>query len=155
MMRAPTTVPLPAPDSASVPFWEGCANRRLLIPRCTACGSYQSPPRLMCTECRSDRFDWHESNGHGRIYTYTIAHHPASAALRDQVPYAVVVVELDDCPGARLVSNLVGTDADSVAIGKPVRLIWDDTAGAWLPRFELVAPGAEAAGKPADRGHGQ
>jgi hypothetical protein len=137
-MRAPTEVPLPQPDAASAPFWAGCAERRLLVQRCTGCGHFQSSPRLMCRFCRETEFDWRESSGDGHIYTYTIAHHPASPALREQVPYVVVVVELDDCGGARLVSNLVGEDAGEVAVGVPVRLTWDDEAGAWLPRFILV-----------------
>ena len=52
LMRAPTEVPLPQPDAASAPFWAGCAERRLLIPKCTSCGSFQSPPRLYCRNCR-------------------------------------------------------------------------------------------------------
>jgi hypothetical protein len=137
-MRAPARVPLPQPDSASAPFWAGCAEQRLLIPRCVACGRFQSPPRLFCRNCRGTQFEWHQSQGPGRIYTYTIVHHPASPAMSDEVPYVVVVVELDDCAGARLVSNLVGEDAGAACIGAPVRLVWDDTAGAWLPRFALV-----------------
>ena len=137
-MRAPTEVPLPQPDSASAPFWDGCAKRHLLVQRCIGCGSFQSSPRLMCRTCRGAEFDWHESKGYGRVYTYTIAHHPASPALREQVPYVVVVVELGDCGSARLVSNLVGENAEAVTVGSPVRLLWDDGAGTWLPRFELA-----------------
>ena len=147
-MRAPSAVPLPVPDAASAPFWAACADRRLLIPRCSACGMYQSPPRLSCRSCRGETFDWVESLGNGQIYTFTIAHHPASDALREQVPYAVVVVELDDCVGARLVSNLVDADAGAIAVGKAVSLKWDDTAGAWLPRFVLAAADEGDAGLP-------
>jgi uncharacterized OB-fold protein len=145
-MRAPTEVPLPQPDAASAPFWAGCAERRLLIPKCTSCGSFQSPPRLYCRNCRGTAFDWHQSRGDGRIHTYTIAHHPASPALREQVPNVVVIVELDECGGARLVSNLVGANAAKVAVGRAVRLLWDDDAGAWLPRFEWT--GGETTGGP-------
>jgi len=145
-MRAPTHVPLPQPDAVSEPFWAGCAERRLLVQHCLACGSFQSSPRGLCWNCRKSEFDWRQSNGRGRVFTYTIAHHPASPALRDQVPYAVVVVALDDCGGARLISNLVGEDAADVAIDRAVRLRWDDDTGVWLPRFEL-------ADDPADRRH--
>jgi uncharacterized OB-fold protein len=138
-MRAPTQVPLPLPDALSAPFWQGCAERRLLVQHCLTCGAFQSAPRLHCRVCRGETFDWRESAGRGRIYTYTVAHHPASPALREEVPYVVVVVQLDDCGGATLVSNLVGDDAAEVAVGRPVAVRWDDAAGAWLPRFELIA----------------
>ena len=114
------------------------AEQRLLVQHCLACGAFQSPARLLCRNCRGSDFEWRESEGNGRIYTYTIAHHPGSPALRDEVPYVVVVVELDDCGGARLISNLVGEDAMKAAVDRRVRLRWDDAAGAWLPRFELV-----------------
>jgi uncharacterized OB-fold protein len=136
-MRAPTAVPLPQPDAVTEPFWAGCAERRLMIQHCLECGAYQSPPRLLCRICRGSAFDWHESAGTGQIYTYTIAHHAASTALREQVPYVIVVVQLDDCGGARLISNLVGGSAASASVGRAVRVVWDDDAGAVLPRFEM------------------
>jgi uncharacterized OB-fold protein len=144
-MRAPTQVPLPQPDAVSEPFWAGCAERRLLVQHCLDCGAFQCPARLLCRNCRGNAFDWHESDGRGRIYTYTIAHHPGSPALREQVPYVVVVVQLDDCGGVRLISNLVGETVADVAVDRPVRLLWDDEAGAWLPRFELATDGADHA----------
>lgn len=139
MTHVPTRVPLPQPDEVSGPFWNGCAERRLLIQRCVACGAFQSPPRLLCRNCRSDSFDWHESKGNGRVYTYTIVHYPGTPSLRAQVPYVVVVVKLDDCEGALLTSNLVGDDALDVTVDRAVRLRWDNEVGIWLPRFELVA----------------
>jgi uncharacterized OB-fold protein len=138
MIRAPTQVPLLQPDAASEPFWAGCAERRLLVQHCLNWGACLSTPRLLCRDCRGSDFEWVESAGRGRVYTYTVAHHPASPALREEVPYVVVVVQLDDCGGARLVSNLVGEDALDVGIDRAVRLLWDDDAGAWLPRFELA-----------------
>ena len=137
-MRAPTQVPLPQPDAISEPFWAGCDQRRLLVQHCLQCGTFQSPARLLCRDCRGSDFDWLESRGRGRIFTYTIVHHPGSPALREQVPYVVVVVQLDDCGGARLTSNLVGDDAAELAVNRAVQLRWDNDAGAWLPRFELV-----------------
>jgi uncharacterized OB-fold protein len=142
-MRAPTHVPLPQPDPVTEPFWTGCAARRLLIQRCVKCGNFQSPPRIVCRSCGGSEFDWCQSEGRGRVYTYTIAHHAAAPALRDQVPYVVVVVKLDDCSGVLLISNLVGENAGSVAVGRAVRLLWDNDAGAWLPRFELAKDGVD------------
>lgn len=139
MIRAPTQVPLPQIDGVSEPFWTGCAERRLLVQHCLTCGAFQSSPRLYCRNCRGGEFDWRESEGRGRVYTYTVVYHPGAPALRDQVPYVVVVVKLDDCGGAQLISNLVGEDAANVAVDRAVRLRWDEDAGVWLPRFELAA----------------
>lgn len=137
-MRAPRQVPLPQPDDVSGPFWTGCGEQRLLFQQCRACGTFQSVPRRYCTHCRAGEFDWVESGGAGRVYTYTIVHHPPSPAMKEEVPFVVVVVKLDDCGGVLLISNLVGEGALEVAVDRPVRLCWDDDAGAFLPRFELV-----------------
>ena len=142
-MRAPTQVPLPQADAVSEPFWKGCAEGRLLIQRCVTCGTFESPPRLLCGNCRGNTFSWRESKGLGRVYTYTIVHHPGAPALRDEVPYVVVVIQLDDCGGALLISNVVGVDASDVAVGRSVRLVWDDDSAVRLPRFELVKDQAD------------
>jgi uncharacterized OB-fold protein len=143
VIRAPRSVPLPQPDAVTAPYWAGCAERRLLVQQCEACGAFQSPPRLSCRACRGEAFGWRETSGRGRIFTYTVAHHPVSPGLAGEVPYVVVAVELADCGSALLISNLVGDDALAAAVGRAVSLRWDDDAGAWLPRFEL-ADGAEA-----------
>jgi len=138
MMRAPRQVPLPQPDEVSGAFWSACAEQRLVFQQCKACGTFQDVPRLYCANCRAGDFEWIESKGAGRVYTYTIVHHPPSPAMKDEVPYVVVVVKLDDCGGVLLVSDLVGKAAEDVAVDQPVRICWDDDAGASLPRFELV-----------------
>ena len=138
MTHIPTNVPLPQPDSVTEPFWSACAERRLVIQHCVECGAYQNPPRLLCLHCHGNYFDWRESAGTGRVYTYTVVHHPPAPALSEQVPYVVVVVRLDDCGDVLLTSNLVGENVADVAVNRTVRVCWDDASGAWLPRFELV-----------------
>jgi uncharacterized OB-fold protein len=74
--------------------------------------------------------------GRGCVFSYTIVHHPAVPVLRDAVPYNVVVVELDEAPGARLVSNLLDVRPEDVRVGMAVELAWDEPApGVVLPRF--------------------
>lgn len=40
--------------------------------------------------------------------------------------YAVGVIALDGAPGARLVATIVDTDPDTVTIGMPLTVGWDD-----------------------------
>ncbi len=75
-------------------------------------------------------------SGRGRVFSYTIAQHAFVPALGTATPYNVVVVELDDAPGARLVSNLVDTPPEAVRIGMRVALVWEEPSpGIVLPRF--------------------
>jgi uncharacterized OB-fold protein len=59
------------------------------------------------------------------------AYHPGFAA---EVPYAVVVVELDE--GPRLISNVVGVEPHAITIGMPVEVVFEDvTPEVTLPKF--------------------
>lgn len=136
MKGAPTGLPLPRADAQSAPFWEACARHRLIVQRCTGCGAFGHPPQALCRQCQSRGFEWVESSGRGAVFSYTIAHHPVHPAVRDQVPYGVIVVKLDDCGGVLVTSNLVEAELEALRVGLRVMLVWDDVAeGIALPRF--------------------
>lgn len=134
-------------DEVSAPFWAGAREGRLLIQHCGDCGTPRFPPRLFCGRCRSNAIEWRQSAGRGRIWSWVIAHGPTLPAFADRVPYPVLVVELDDAPGIRLVGNLVATPgaainsvaADVIAIGKPVMVSFEAVAdGVVLPMWCLA-----------------
>jgi uncharacterized OB-fold protein len=124
------------PDVDTAPFWEACRRRELRFQRCRACTRFRHPPLPGCPHCGETADEWVTVAGRGCVFSYTIVHHPAVPALRDAVPYTVVVVELDDVPGARLVSNLLEVRPEDVRVGMAVELVWDEPApGVVLPRF--------------------
>ena len=45
--------------------------------------------------------------GAGAIYAYTIMYHTGDKRFASAVPYASIIVELDDAPGALLAGNLL------------------------------------------------
>lgn len=92
--------PVVSPDDTF--FWDGVAERRLLIQRCADCGALRHPPAPMCGECGSLRWDTQQSTGRGVVYSWIESHHPNRP---DEEPRIVVLVELEE--GVRLVSNLV------------------------------------------------
>jgi hypothetical protein len=72
------------------------------------------------------------------VFSFTVVHRAFLPALEAHVPYVVIVVELDDAPGVRLVSNLVEARPEQAAIGLAVEVVWDEMdreAGLVLPRF--------------------
>lgn len=141
MNGAPQGLPLPEADASTAPFWEGCAQHRLLVQHCTRCGAFSYPPSALCANCGSREFDWVESRGRGEVFTYTVAHHAAHPAVKDQVPYGVIVVRLDDCGGILLTSNLVDAPVEALRVGLRVAIVWDDLAeGVALPRFAIERP---------------
>ncbi|MEU7500568.1 bifunctional MaoC family dehydratase N-terminal/OB-fold nucleic acid binding domain-containing protein [Streptomyces griseofuscus] len=146
---APARTPAPAPAPAPSPrrprpvvnrdnagFWRGVAEHRLLIQRCTGCGTLRHPWLPGCNACGGPDWDTVEASGEGTVHSYVVMHHPPFPAF--DPPYAVVLVQLAE--GVRMVSNVVGVPYDKVRIGMPVRLefaAYDDELT--LPVFRGVA----------------
>lgn len=134
----PAEVSAISPDHVSAGFWEAAARRELAIQQCVACKRFQHLPRPICSECYSDELTFTRVSGRGTIFSYTIVEHPVHPALADKVPFNVILVDLDDAPGVRLVSNLVG--GAEPAIGSAVEVVFEEpTPGTVLPRFKPAA----------------
>jgi uncharacterized OB-fold protein len=111
-------LPMPVVDHDSAQFWRGCQLHKLLLQRCDSCDSFRYPPQPVCQGCGSLTASWVEASGKGRVYSWTIAHHPVHPALVDRVPYNIVMVELAE--GPRMVSNLVGVPNAALRPSLPV-----------------------------------
>ena len=123
----PEGMPLPAGGRDTQPFWDYCKEHELRIQRCTRCGNYRHTPQPCCWECQSFEFEWVKSRGVGEVYTYGIVPHPNHPAVRDIVPFNIAVIQLADCGGVKLVSNLVNVKNEDIKIGMQVELVWEDT----------------------------
>lgn len=114
------------PDVFTAPFWDAAREHRLVVPRCTACGTYRLPPSAFCYVCRTQDVEWVEQPGRGTLYSYTVAWHPLLPDVGDSVPYIPAVVELPDTGGVRLIANLVDLRPSEVRIGMDLTLVWRD-----------------------------
>ena len=133
-MSTPAAKPLPQITREMAPFWEAARRHQLVAQRCRGCGAYRFPARDICSRCLSREAEWVPVSGRGTIFSFAVMHqvyHPGFAA---EVPYAVVVIELDE--GARLVSNLVDCAPADIRAGMPVEVVFDDVASdVSLPKF--------------------
>ncbi len=130
-------MPRPLPNLDTQPFWDGCQEERLLLPRCSACGEGRWPPGPMCPACQSQDVDWIESSGRGRVYSWIVANHPVHPVLTGQVPYVVAMIELEH--NIRLVGNVMGCAPDEVEADLPVEVIFERLEdGRQLPNFRRV-----------------
>ena len=116
-------------------FWEGLLQHKLLIQRCASCRRLQHPPAPMCPGCHSFEMEAIEACGRGVVHSFVVAHHPPIPPF--EYPNVIVLVELEE--GTRLVSRLVGTQPDDVAIGMPVAVEFETIADDFvLHRFRVV-----------------
>ncbi|MCX2934882.1 Zn-ribbon domain-containing OB-fold protein [Mycobacterium sp. CVI_P3] len=130
--------PLPAPDDVSRFFWDAAAEHRLVLQRCAACEKLQYPPEVCCIHCQSENFEVVEATGRGVLYSYSVVNRPLHAGFVDALPYIVALVELDDQPGLRMITNLVDVPAGTqLTCGAPVEVVFEDRGAVTLPQFRL------------------
>ncbi len=126
--------PLPQVSPEMAPFFAAARRHQLVVQRCRGCGAHRFPARDRCSACLSREAEWMPASGRGTVFSYAIMHqvyHPGFAA---EVPYAVVVVELEE--GARVLSNVVGCPAREVVVGMPLEVVFEDvTPEVTLPKF--------------------
>lgn len=115
------TGPLPARDHDTWGFFEAAADGRLVVGACTGCGAVLHLPRPYCHHCGSFDVGWRTVPGRGRLWSWTTVHQAVHPAL--ETPYTVVVVELDEPSGVRLVGSLPGEPA--LEVGMPMDAVFE------------------------------
>jgi uncharacterized OB-fold protein len=136
----PSSIATLEPDADTAPFWDACRRGELRLQRCAACGRFRHPPLAGCPDCGSRRAEWVALSGAATVYSFTIVRHAVLPELAAHVPYNVAVVEPDEAPGVRLITNVVDVAPEQMAIGLRVELAWDEPLpGVRLPRFRRAA----------------
>lgn len=109
--------------SDTIKSWRHINQRYNLIgSKCSECGNVFFPSRVICPECRrKGNLEPFQFSGKGKIYSYSIIRSP-SDEFKKIAPYAVAIIELEE--GAKLTSQLVDCDVDSIEIGDPVEMVF-------------------------------
>lgn len=137
MSNAEYGKPLPIIDEEARPYWEAARRRELVLPRCNDCGKFHFYPRNFCPHCKGQSITWEKVSGRGTIYSYTVPRIPILPAYREEVPYVVALVELEE--GPRIMANILDCDPEEVSIDAPVEVVFQDvTDEVSLPQFRLV-----------------
>ncbi len=130
--------PLPEPSETTRPFWEGTRARQLRLQRCRDCRKHIFYPRTICPFCLSEHLEWVTATGKGKVYSYTVVRRAMHPAFREDVPYVLAIVELDE--GPRLTTSIVGVAPEEVRVDMPVRAAYDDvTPDVTLLKFEPLS----------------
>jgi len=123
----------PPLNPGDAPFFEAAAQERLVFKTCRACGQAHHYPRTMCPFCWSTDVHWEDAKGQGEIYTFSVARRGPGA------PYCIAYVTLDE--GPTVMTNIVGTDLDTVRIGQRVQVVFRHSEnGTVVPMFTPIAP---------------
>jgi len=113
-------------------FYSYCAERKLMGIKCVRCGEIMCPPRAICRNCLSDKYEWVELNERGKLVTYTIIYFPPTQ-FQLLAPYAVGIAKLDD--GPHLPGMIRNVKLEEITIGMPLRVDYEAVIPKDWPRW--------------------
>jgi uncharacterized protein len=135
--RTESARPLPVdddPDTAG--FFEAARHHEIAIYFCSYCDVALHLPRAYCHRCGSWKGIWRQVAGTGTLHAWTVVEHQVHLGF--PVPYTIVLVDVDNQPGVRLIGDLAGRP--DLTTGMPMYAQFDEVAdGIVLPRW---SPGA-------------
>jgi uncharacterized protein len=135
---ATTGIP-PAVTEETQAFWDAAAEGRLVVERCSSCGTDSFPPRGICRTCRSRETELVDVTAPGHVYSFTVNHQRWLPDL--EVPFAIVLVEFAEHPGVRVTGRVRGCAPEEVTVGMAVEVGFEPGPGGYsIPSF--VATGA-------------
>lgn len=127
----------PAADPLAAPFFLAAADGRLVVQRCKSCGALRWPPLRGCPDCRGRATSWVDVEPRGTVWSFVVYHRAFAASLKDQVPYTVVMVQLDD--GPFMVGRLVAGEPRP-SVGDRVEADFSNVDRVPTVRWRLAAP---------------
>lgn len=127
---------IPELTAANRAFWTGGADGRLHVPYCEPCARWVLPPQEPCPRCDTP-LGARAVSGAGTVFTFTVNHHPFNPTVAP--PYVIAIIELAEQDDLRVAANVVDCEPDSVTVGMPVTVRFEEqpTAGgtAFVPVF--------------------
>ena len=126
--------PVPRPSPTEQPFYDACAEGKLVLQRCQSCGHVLFYPRTHCDACQSEQLLWETASGAGTIASYTVVRRGVSPDF--EAPYVIALIDLAE--GPRMMSQVIDADLDAVAVGLSVKVdfaAWSEDIT--LPVFRL------------------
>ena len=128
MLDEPYLRPLPRKEAFNVPLWQGLQRHEFLAPKCNTCGAWNWIPYPACRTCLSEDQTWTAVSGEGTLMTCSVVHRGPPTFGKG--PYVVALVELAERPRSMVVlGNVVDTPLDSLEIGMPMHIVYEDIAG--------------------------
>ena len=123
--------PVPVPDEASAPFFQGAARGELVLQRCRSCGAFMWPVKPRCVECFSAEVEWTPASGRAELYSFVVVHQRYAGF---EEPYIIATVETPE--GVRFNASIVGVDRDELEIGMQLEVVFEPVSDdVVVPKF--------------------
>src|SRR5678815_2549718 len=106
-------LPAPSVSAETQAYWDAAAKGKLLVRKCTSCGELHHYPRMICPFCFSDKTEWIEGSGKGKVYS-----HSTMASKTDGFTIAYVTL----AEGPTMLTHIVDAAPGQVKIGLDVAI---------------------------------
>lgn len=134
---------MPVADNMTRAYWEAAKEGTLAIQRCQGCGEYNHPPAYLCKGCYDPNAELISEpvSGKGTLQQWYICHDTSVEGWEDNVPYAVIAVELDEQKNLLLMSNLLnheyGELGEGIKVGMRLEVVFDKADDDYyIPQFQ-------------------
>jgi uncharacterized OB-fold protein len=107
------------------PYWDGCAEGRLMLTRCLDTGRLFTYPRGVSPFTLSSNIEWVEASGNGVVY--------ALSRIEASPPYVLAYVTLVE--GPTIMTGLVYDEAGALKIGDSVQVTFREVEGGYKAPF--------------------
>ena len=112
------------------PYWDACNEGKLMIQKCLDTGKHYYHPRSLSPFTLSNRTEWVQASGKGKIYTFSVME-------RANPPFTIAYVTLEE--GTTMLTNIVDCDFSTLKIGQNVKVVFiASEEGQKLPFFTPV-----------------
>src|SRR5690606_30489365 len=113
-------------DRLHEPFYTAAEEQRLVLPWCPPCRQWRWYPEWLCPHCQAADWEWSDVRGPASLAAWTVVEHAFSPALAPALPFTIALVEFEDAPGVRQVTNLIADtsvfDGSGPAIGSALHV---------------------------------
>lgn len=127
--------PQPYPLLDAEPYWKALQENRLTYQCCCSCNLAVWPAHSFCPHCGANKLEWKESSGRGTVYSYSVVMRGPTPAWAAITPYAVGFIHMEE---DYYLFSQIEAEPEDIAIGKPVRLQFQQRGNQNLPMFALV-----------------
>lgn len=135
----PRALPDPNPEFAF--YWEALRRHEIQLLRCAACRWWVHYPTAACPHCHGTALMPEAITGRGHIYSFSVAHRAFGPGI--EPPYAVALIEIEEQPGVRILSNLIDCKPNDIEIGRAVVPRFIDYGDLTMLFFALAGDASE------------
>lgn len=101
-------------------FFDEASDSTVSLPQCDDCQKFHWYPMERCPHCQSSNLRWRPVSATGVVFSKTVVRRSFTDVTEGDVPYGIVLVEVDEAPSVRLVCRF--DPNEPISIGTPVKI---------------------------------